>query len=81
METVVLFYDHLEYFTVFGYIFWTFGIVCGHLVYFSPLWYLYQKNLATLDTMHYYYNHPNLIIWTSRASYVLLPRDYIPSFF
>jgi hypothetical protein len=33
----VLFYDHLEYFTVIWYNLWQFGIVCGHLVYFSIL--------------------------------------------
>jgi hypothetical protein len=35
MENVGLFYDHLEYFTAIWYNLWPFGIVCGHLVYFS----------------------------------------------
>jgi hypothetical protein len=34
MENVVIFYDHLEYFTPIWYNFWPFGLVCGHLVYF-----------------------------------------------
>jgi hypothetical protein len=33
MENIVIFYDHLEYFTAIWYK-WPFGIVCGHLVYF-----------------------------------------------
>jgi hypothetical protein len=37
MENVVLFYHHLEYFTAIWYNVWPFGIVCGHLVYFSAL--------------------------------------------
>jgi hypothetical protein len=35
MENVVIFYDHLEYFTAIWYNVWPFGIVCGNLVYFS----------------------------------------------
>jgi hypothetical protein len=35
MEKVGIFYDHLEYFTAIWHISWPFGIVCGHLVYFS----------------------------------------------
>jgi hypothetical protein len=35
MENVGLFYDHLEYFTAIWYISLQFGIVSGHLVYFS----------------------------------------------
>jgi hypothetical protein len=35
MENVSIFYDHLEYFTAIWYNLWPFGIVCGHLVYFS----------------------------------------------
>jgi hypothetical protein len=35
MENVGTFYDRLEYFTTIWYILWTFGIVCGQLVYFS----------------------------------------------
>jgi hypothetical protein len=38
MKDVGIFYDHLEYFTVIWYILWPFGIVCVHLVYFSPFW-------------------------------------------
>jgi hypothetical protein len=35
MESVCMFYDHLEYFTAIWYNLWPFGIVCGNLVYFS----------------------------------------------
>jgi hypothetical protein len=35
MENVGLFYDHLEYFMAFCYNLWPFGLVCGHMVYFS----------------------------------------------
>jgi hypothetical protein len=34
MENVVIFYDHLEYFTAIWYNLLPFGIVCDHLVYF-----------------------------------------------
>jgi hypothetical protein len=44
MENVSIFYDYLEHFTAI----WPFGIVCGHLVYFSILVCLPKKNLATL---------------------------------
>jgi hypothetical protein len=30
-----IFYDHLEYFMAICYNLWPFGIVCGHLLYFS----------------------------------------------
>jgi hypothetical protein len=35
MENVVIIYDHLEYFTAIWYNLWPFGIVIGHLLYFS----------------------------------------------
>jgi hypothetical protein len=35
MENVGIFYDHLRYFTAILYNLWPFGIVCGHLEYFS----------------------------------------------
>jgi hypothetical protein len=35
MVNVRIFYDHLEYFMAILYIFCLFGIVCGHLFYFS----------------------------------------------
>jgi hypothetical protein len=43
MENVVLFYDHLEYFTDIWYNLQSLGIVCGHLVYFSVLVCLEQE--------------------------------------
>jgi hypothetical protein len=34
---------------VIWYNLWPFGIVCGHLLYFFPFWYVWtKKNLATL---------------------------------
>jgi hypothetical protein len=35
MVTVGIFYDHLEYFMAIWYNSWSFGIVCGHRLYFS----------------------------------------------
>jgi hypothetical protein len=35
MENVGIFYDLLEYFMAIWYNLWPFGIVCGHLAYFS----------------------------------------------
>jgi hypothetical protein len=35
MENVVIFYDHVKYFTAIWCKYWPFGIVCSHLVYFS----------------------------------------------
>jgi hypothetical protein len=35
MVNVGIFYDHLEYFMAIWYNLWPFGIVCGHLLYFS----------------------------------------------
>jgi hypothetical protein len=48
IENVVILYDRLEYFTVLWYNLQPFGIVCGHLVYFSVLVFCAKKNLATL---------------------------------
>jgi hypothetical protein len=49
IETVVIFYGLLEYFTAILYNLQPFGTVCGHLVYFIPFWYVWtKKNLSTL---------------------------------
>jgi hypothetical protein len=49
MENVGIFYDHLEYFTAIWYNLRQFGIVCGHLVYFSQFGVFGpRKNLTTL---------------------------------
>jgi hypothetical protein len=37
MVNAGIFYDHLEYFMAIRYKLWPFGIVCGHLLYFSQL--------------------------------------------
>jgi hypothetical protein len=43
MENTGIFYEHLAYFTAIGNILWSFGIFCGHLIYFSPFWYLVPR--------------------------------------
>jgi hypothetical protein len=48
MEDAGIFYGHLVHFMVFCYLLWTFGIVCGNLVYFPVLVFCTKKNLATL---------------------------------
>jgi hypothetical protein len=49
MENVDIFYDFWEHFTAILSNLWHFGIVCSHLVYFFPFWYVWtKKNLATL---------------------------------
>jgi hypothetical protein len=45
MEDVGIFYGHLAHFTVFCNILWTFGIVRGNLVYFSPFWYFVPRKI------------------------------------
>jgi hypothetical protein len=35
MEIVEMLYDHLEYFTVFFLILWSFDVFCGHCKYFT----------------------------------------------
>jgi hypothetical protein len=45
MEDVGIFYEHLVPFTVFCYILWTFGIVRGNLVYFSPFWHFVPRKI------------------------------------
>jgi hypothetical protein len=50
MENVVIFFDHLEYYTATWYNVLPFGIVCDHLVHFITFGYVWtKKNLATLD--------------------------------
>jgi hypothetical protein len=50
MVNVGIFYDHLEYFMAISYNLRPFGIVCGHLLYFSPIRnVLTKKNLANLQ--------------------------------
>jgi hypothetical protein len=51
MENLGIFYYHLVYFTAIGHILWPFGIFCGNMVYFSPVWVFWtKKNLATPAT-------------------------------
>jgi hypothetical protein len=43
MEDVGICYGHLVHFTVFCNILWTFGIVCGNLVYFPSFGILFKE--------------------------------------
>jgi hypothetical protein len=43
MEDDGIFYGHLVHFTVFCYILWTFGTVCGNFVYFPRFGILSQE--------------------------------------
>jgi hypothetical protein len=45
MEEVGIFYGPLVNFNLFCYILWTFGIVCGNLVYFFPFWYFVPRKI------------------------------------
>jgi hypothetical protein len=45
MENLVIFYDHLVYFTAIGNSLWRFGIFFGHLVYFSVFWYFVPRKI------------------------------------
>jgi hypothetical protein len=49
MENVVIFYHHLEYFSVSWYNLWPFGIVCGHLIFFPVLVCLGQEKSGNPD--------------------------------
>jgi hypothetical protein len=40
-----IFYGHSVHFTDLCYILWTFGIVRGNLVYFSPFWYFEPRKI------------------------------------
>jgi hypothetical protein len=47
---MLYFYGHLFYFTAIWQTLWTFGTVCGNLVYSLPFWVCCtKKNLATLS--------------------------------
>jgi hypothetical protein len=48
-EDVGIFYGHLVHFTVFCYILWTFGIVCGNLLCISRFGILYQEKSGNPD--------------------------------
>jgi hypothetical protein len=45
MVNVGIFYDHLEYFMAIWYNLWLFGIVCGHLLYFSQFGMFGQRKM------------------------------------
>jgi hypothetical protein len=45
MEDVDIFNGHFVHFTTFCYILWTFGVVRGNLVYFSPFWYFVPRKI------------------------------------
>jgi hypothetical protein len=48
METISIFFGHLEYFMAMSYILWTLGIFYGMKVFFKVLVCSSKKNLATL---------------------------------
>jgi hypothetical protein len=45
MENVGTFYGNLVYFKAIGNILWPFSIVCDHLVYFPPFWYVVPRKI------------------------------------
>jgi hypothetical protein len=45
MENLSIFYDHLVYFTAIGNFLWPFGIFCGNLEYFPPIWYFGPRKI------------------------------------
>jgi hypothetical protein len=45
IENLGIFYEHLVYFTAILTILWPFGIFCGHLVNFSPFWYVVPRKI------------------------------------
>jgi hypothetical protein len=45
IENLGILYVHLVYFMAIGNILWPFGIFCGHLVYFSPFWYVVPRKI------------------------------------
>jgi hypothetical protein len=45
MENVLTFYNYLEYFTTIWQILCPSGILCGHLVYISPFWYVVPRKI------------------------------------
>jgi hypothetical protein len=44
-KNIGIFYDHWVNFAATGSILWPFFIFCGHLVYFSPFWYLVPRKI------------------------------------
>jgi hypothetical protein len=45
IKDVSIFYDHLVYFTAFGYILWQYGIFYGCLECFPPFWYVVPRKI------------------------------------
>jgi hypothetical protein len=41
-----IFFEHWVYLMAIGNILWTFGIFCGHLVYFAPFWYFVPRKIC-----------------------------------
>jgi hypothetical protein len=68
MDNVGIFYIFFEYFTALWYILWQFGIICGHLVYFSPFRYVCSnKNLATLVESSFT-THKTTVSWCTSVN-------------
>jgi hypothetical protein len=55
----VIFYGHAAYFTAIRHILWSFGIICGNLVFFLLLVYCAKKsgNPASIHTYIHTYIH------------------------
>jgi hypothetical protein len=64
IENLGIFYDHLIYFTATGNILWSFSILCGDLVYFSPFWYFGPRKIwqpcCKYTTSRSYFQHTPL---------------------
>jgi hypothetical protein len=44
-KAIWYFKGRLPYFLAIWYSLWQFGIICGHLVYFSPFWYVARPKI------------------------------------
>jgi hypothetical protein len=63
MEDVGTFNVNFVHFTVFCYILWTFGIVCGNMVYFSSFGILYQEKSGNPGPKRQKYRRGVVLKW------------------
>jgi hypothetical protein len=82
-KTLVYFtYAHLVYFTAIVNILWPFGIVCGHLVYFPPFWYVVNNwNLATLIQWIRQFTLKVALCWLPKRNGSDLTSNFVTLFF
>jgi hypothetical protein len=90
-EDVGIFYGHLVHFTVFCYIYWTFGIVRGNLVYISRFGILYheksgnpdlnwqQRNGVTAWKMQYISQRLDYLDYLAGIHFIFVAFIYFPS--